>query len=182
MMALLHFKLQNTEHRTSNTVIVRHSTYFRSFITIALMLHGFIARNLTAAPVNEPRDANIAVAIRALMTAQEAAWNRGDIDGFMNGYARVRATVFVSGDTVTRGWQTVRDRYKNKYASAAQMGRLSFSDVEISELCSDTAIVLGRWQLKRKGDHPRGRFTLLFRHRPEGWRIVQDHTSAAAPP
>src|SRR2546427_669635 len=101
---LLHFKLQN-KRRTSNKLIVRPSTYFRSFITIALMLPGFIARNVTAAPMNEPRDANIATAIRAVMTAQEAAWNRGDIDGFMNGYARSRATVFVSGDTVTRGWQ-----------------------------------------------------------------------------
>jgi hypothetical protein len=67
------------------------------------MLPWYIARNLTAAPVNEPRDANIAAAIRAVMTAQEAAWNRGDIDGFMNGYARSQATVFVSSDTMTRG-------------------------------------------------------------------------------
>jgi ketosteroid isomerase-like protein len=145
------------------------------------MLSGFIARNLTAAPVNEARDASIAAEIRTIMKAQEAAWNRGDIDGFMNGYARSQTTVFVSGDTVTRGWQTVRNRYKTKYGSAAQMGQLNFSDVEITPLCSDAAIVLGRWQLKRKGDHPRGRFTLLFRHGPEGWRIVQDHTSAAAP-
>ena len=39
--------------------------------------------------------------IRAVMSAQETAWNRSDIDGFMNGYARTRDTVFVSGDTLT---------------------------------------------------------------------------------
>jgi ketosteroid isomerase-like protein len=121
-------------------------------------------------------------AIRAVMSAQEAAWNRGNVDAFMNGYARSAATVFLSGDTATRGWQTVRDRYKKKYATAQQMGRPRFSDLETTLLCSDSAIVLGRWQLRRKTDQPHGRFTLLFRRTAEGWRIVHDHTSAAAPP
>ena len=88
--------------------------------------------------------------IRAVMVAQEAAWNRGDVDGFMNGYARSRTTVFVSGDTVTRGWQTVRDRYKKKYATAEQMGRLTFSDLEITPLGPDAAVVLGPLGVKTK--------------------------------
>ena len=61
------------------------------------------------------------------------------------------------------------------------MGRLRFSDLEITLLSADTAVVLGRWELKRANDHPHGRFTLLFRHFPDGWRIVHDHTSAATP-
>ncbi len=127
----------------------------------------------------EAHDKKGSADIRTVMLAQEAAWNRGDIDGFMNGYARSRTTVFVSGDTITRGWQIVRDRYKKKYATAEQMGRLTFSDLEITPLSEDAAVVLGRWELKRKSDHPHGRFTLIFRRAPEGWRIVHDHTSAA---
>ncbi len=119
----------------------------------------------------------LATDIRAVMDAQEAAWNRGDIDGFMSGYARSRTTVFVSGDTITRGWQTVRDRYKKKYATTKQMGGLTFSDLEITVLGSDSAVVLGRWELKRKSDRPHGRFTLVFRRTRDGWRIVHDHTS-----
>ena len=111
------------------------------------------------------------------MAAQEAAWNRGDVDGFMDGYERSRTTVFVSGDTVTHGWKTVRDRYKKKYATAERMGHLTFSDLEITTLGPDAAVVLGRWKLQRKSDQPHGRFTLLFRRTPEGWRIVHDHTS-----
>jgi beta-aspartyl-peptidase (threonine type) len=111
------------------------------------------------------------------MVAQEAAWNRGDVDGFMKGYAHSRTTVFISGDSVTRGWETVRNRYKKKYATGEQMGRLAFSDLEIKALGPDAALVLGRWELKRKSDHPHGRFTLLFRRTPDGWRIVHDHTS-----
>jgi ketosteroid isomerase-like protein len=115
------------------------------------------------------------------MDEQQAAWNRGDLDGFMQGYARSGETVFVSGDTVTRGWQTVLDRYKKKYANADQMGQLRFSDVEVTLLSADAAVALGRWELKRNDDHPHGRFTLIFRHLRDGWRIVHDHTSAATP-
>jgi ketosteroid isomerase-like protein len=118
-----------------------------------------------------------AAEIRAVMAAQVAAWNRGDIDGFMQGYARSDATEFVSGDKVTRGWQTVRDRYRKKYGSREKMGRLTFSDITITPLAADAAIVLGRWQLVRRGDKPHGVFTLLFRRTPAGWRIVHDHTS-----
>jgi ketosteroid isomerase-like protein len=117
--------------------------------------------------------------IREILHAQQQAWNRGDIDGFMNGYARSRSTIFVSEDTVTRGWQTVRDRYKKKYSDREKMGTLMFSDLEITRLGSNAAIVVGRWQLKRKIDKPHGRFTLVFRRLAEGWRIVHDHTSAA---
>ena len=116
-----------------------------------------------------------------ILHAQQRAWNRGDIDGFMNGYARSRSTIFVSEDTVTRGWQTVRNRYKKKYSDREKMGTLTFSDLEITPLGPSAAIVIGRWQLKRKIDKPHGRFTLVFRHLTEGWRIVHDHTSAAAP-
>src|SRR6266567_411750 len=116
-----------------------------------------------------------------ILYAQQRAWNRGDIDGFMNEYARSRSTIFVSEDTVTRGWQTVRSRYKKKYSDREKIGTLTFSDLEITSLGPSAAIVIGRWQLKRKIDKPHGRFTLVFRHLTEGWRIVHDHTSAAAP-
>ena len=72
-----------------------------------------------------------------MLDAQVAAWNRGDIDGFMSGYRRSDDTTFVSGDTVTRGWQTVRDRYAKKYDSRAKMGTLTFSGLTITPLSPD---------------------------------------------
>ena len=117
--------------------------------------------------------------IRAVVQAQQEAWNRGDIDGFMNGYWRSEKTVFVSGDEVTRGWQKVLDRYKAKYSDRAKMGTLTFSNLEITPLSDDSAVALGSWQLKRATDEPHGRFTLIFRRLPDGWKIVHDHTSAA---
>ncbi len=122
----------------------------------------------------------IVAQIRNVIQAQQAAWNRGDIDAFMNGYARSRLTIFVSEAKVTRGWQTVRDRYRKKYSDRARMGALTFSDLEITPLSNDSAVVLGRWKLKRAQDQPHGYFTLIFRKTNDGWRIVHDHTSAAS--
>jgi beta-aspartyl-peptidase (threonine type) len=133
--------------------------------------------------------------VENVIRAQQDAWNRGDIEAFMNGYWKSDETVFVSGDDVTRGWQKVLDRYKNKYSDRAKMGSLTFSDLEIKELSDDSAVVLGSWRLERATDppsqsaspartsgatsEPHGRFTLIFRRFPDGWKIVHDHTSAA---
>ena len=96
----------------------------------------------------------IAADIRALMDKQVAAWNAGDIDGFMNGYWRSEKLVFISGDKVTRGWQPTLDNYKKGYDSRAKMGVLTFSDVEVSVLSDDAAVVLGSWVLAREKDNP----------------------------
>ena len=117
-------------------------------------------------------------AIRAVIEAQRDAWNKGDIEGYMDGYDRSDNTVFVSGDTVTHGWKTVLERYKKGYDTREKMGQLTFSDLEFTVLSKDAAVVVGRWLLKRSKDEPHGRFTLIFKRRKQGWRIIQDHTSS----
>ena len=117
--------------------------------------------------------------IQSVLHDQQDAWNRGDVEAFMNGYAHSPSTVFISEDTVTRGWETVRERYRKKYSDRASMGRLTFSDLQITPLSPDAAVVLGHWELERAEDRPHGRFTLIFKRLPQGWRIVHDHTSAA---
>jgi ketosteroid isomerase-like protein len=150
--------------------------FLRRLIVTGLVA-GLTGGALFAAPAIPQRSIEDDAAIRAVLSGQVAAWNRGDVDGFMNGYARSGATEFISGDKLTRGWQTVRDRYRKKYDSREKMGTLHFSELKITRLSSDAALVIGRWTLIRKSDKPHGRFTLLFRRRPEGWRIVHDHTS-----
>jgi ketosteroid isomerase-like protein len=124
-------------------------------------------------------------AIRAVLDAQAAAWNRGDVAEYMDGYDRSPNTEFVSGDTITRGWQQVLDRYKQRYNTPEKMGFLTFSDLKITILSKDAAMALGRWRLQRlvspslRTDEPHGTFTLLFRKTRVGWRIVHDHTSSA---
>ena len=115
--------------------------------------------------------------IIAVMDAQTAAWNRGDVDGFMRGYWNSSELVFASGANVTRGWQPTLDRYKKNYDSREKMGTLTFSDLEINVISKDAAVVLGSWSLARANDNPKGKFTLIFRKLSDGWRIVHDHTS-----
>lgn len=148
----------------------------------ALLLVAIIPLSVLAQSAAKPRKAEdrIIAAIHAVIYAQRDGWNRGDVEGYMAGYARSKDTVLVSGDNVTRGWQTVLDRYKKNYNSREKMGTLTFSDLETTLIGTDAAIVLGRWHLQRAGDEPHGRFTLIFRKTKQGWKIVHDHTSSAS--
>jgi ketosteroid isomerase-like protein len=155
-------------------LIRRSSLGIRRALTIIFCTS--VAAIVSAAPTQSQ---NATAQIRSVLRAQQDAWNRGDIDGFMNGYARSASTVFVSEDTIRRGWETVRERYRKRYSDRPKMGTLTFSDLEIMLLSPDAGVVLGRWSLKRANDQPHGRFTLIFKRLPEGWRIVHDHTSSA---
>lgn len=117
--------------------------------------------------------------ILSVIREQEQAWNCGDIEGYMLGYANRPSTSFASGDKLTRGWQETLDRYRQGYDTQEKMGTLEFADLRVELIASDAAIVTGKWALARKQDRPHGLFTLLFRKLNEGWRIVHDHTSAA---
>lgn len=122
-------------------------------------------------------DDQVKSAIRGVMDAQVVAWNDGNIEGFMKGYWNSPELTFVSGTNVTKGWQPTLDRYKKSYDSKAKMGALTFSDLEITVLSKDAAVVLGSWSLQRANDNPHGKFTLTFRKFKENWRIIIDHTS-----
>jgi ketosteroid isomerase-like protein len=116
--------------------------------------------------------------ITALLDAQAAAWNRGDLKTFMQAYAQTDELRFASGGTVTYGWQPTLERYQQRYPDKAAMGTLAFSDLVVTELASDAALVFGRWQLARAADTPHGLFTLTLKKSAAGWRIIFDHTSS----
>ena len=136
----------------------------------------FSIASLTISAQSNAQKVKIADDIRAVMNKQAADWNRGDIDAFMQGYWNSEKLVFV-GSKVTRGWQPTLDNYKKSYPNKEAMGVLTFSDLEISVLSNDAAVVLGSWSLQRAKDNPNGKFTLIFRKFKEGWRIVHDHTT-----
>ncbi len=144
------------------------------------LFFGFLFASLFAT-VNfaqtEQRKMKFAEEIKAVMNEQTAAWNRGDIEGFMQGYWNSPQLVFVSGANVTKGWQPTLDRYKKNYDSRSKMGVLTFSDLSVEVLSKDSAVVLGSWALQREKDNPHGKFTLIFRKFRDGWKIVHDHTS-----
>ncbi len=121
-----------------------------------------------------------AEAIRMVLNKQVEAWNQGRIRAFMEGYAQTDSLRFATGGDVWYGWNRTLQRYQDSFADKGMMGTLSFDELDITLLSSDHALVFGRWALERSAPHANvgGLFTLVFQNRPEGWRIVHDHTSA----
>jgi ketosteroid isomerase-like protein len=119
--------------------------------------------------------------VEHVLRAQQDAWNRHDLDGFMAGYWNSPDLTFFSDARERDSWQTTMDRYRTNYQSAGhEMGKLEFSGLRIEMLGSDAAFVRGAWHLTTSdGKNPHGLFTLIFRKFPEGWKIIHDHTSAA---
>ena len=115
--------------------------------------------------------------ITAVLTAQQAAWNRGDVDAFIVGYWESPELTFSGSGGVARGFEGVRARYKKNYPDKAAMGELAFSDLEFHFLGPDAALVLGKWHLKRENGDVGGVFSLVWQRFSDGWKIIHDHTS-----
>jgi ketosteroid isomerase-like protein len=117
--------------------------------------------------------------VRSVLDSQQAAWNGGDVEGFMSGYYASDSTTFV-GATITRGYRQVLENYHRRYPSKEKMGHLTFSAIQVMPLGAEYASVVGKWHLDRSveaGGEVGGFFTLLFRKTDNGWKIILDHTS-----
>ena len=119
-----------------------------------------------------------AQSIRAVLSAQQTAWNRGDIPAFLAGYWNSPELTFAGSDGIVRGYEGLLARYRKSYPDRQTMGALDFSGLEIRSLGPTAALVLGRWHLNRQAGDVGGVFSLVFQRFPDGWRIVHDHTSA----
>lgn len=149
---------------------------------IAAALSGalFLVLAACATPgISPAQEASEEAAILSLLQAQDVAWNKGDIEGFMAGYWRAPGLRFASGGNITRGWDQTLARYKARYGTGAEMGTLTTSDHEIELLSPDAAIAHGKWQLDWQGKQPWGLYTLVLRKVDGEWRIVSDTTTAA---
>ncbi|MFO0801107.1 MAG: nuclear transport factor 2 family protein [Gemmataceae bacterium] len=117
-------------------------------------------------------------AVRKVLTDQVAAWNKGDLAGFMSGYWNDERMTYISGAKSVRGWKALHDRYRTAYqGEGKEMGKLSFSDLDSEAVGNGAVLVRGRWEVNVGKDAVGGWFTLLFRKLPEGWKITHDHTS-----
>ncbi|WPU95138.1 DUF4440 domain-containing protein [Mucilaginibacter sabulilitoris] len=116
-------------------------------------------------------------AILKVMHDQELAWNRGDINSFMQTYWKSDSLLFVGKTGPVFGWQTTLNNYKKRYPDKAAMGQLKFTILQVKVLDATNAFLYGGWQLKRAKDAPGGYYTLWFRKIKGEWKIVCDHTS-----
>jgi beta-aspartyl-peptidase (threonine type) len=116
-------------------------------------------------------------AVRALLDAQTAAWNRHDLDGFLAGYRRDEHVVFTTPEGSSRGFEELEQRYRKSYNTPEKFGVLAFGDLAFESIDSTSVIARGAWRLSRANDSPHGRFVLVVCRLPEGWRIVSDFTT-----
>jgi len=118
--------------------------------------------------------------VRAVLDAQVAGWNRGDLAAFLATYRHSEDLTFFSGGTVTKGFAAIEARYKTRYGNSKEtMGQLKFEDIEVIVAGPDAAFARGRYRLQMKDASPTGLFTLLLRKSGGKWEIVHDHTSTA---
>ncbi|MEN8376784.1 MAG: nuclear transport factor 2 family protein [Gemmatimonadota bacterium] len=124
-----------------------------------------------------------AAEIEATLSASAEAWNRKELDGFMEPYLRSPDLTFSGSGGVRRGFQSVMQRYRTSYFEAdVPLPGLRFTDLETFDLGRDHALMLGRYILLDPESDEQidtGYFSLVWVRTRAGWRILHDHTSAA---
>jgi ketosteroid isomerase-like protein len=149
--------------------IVRFSAYFAGILILVAYVSG------TTTPGTQAT-----VDVRDLLDKQVAAWNRGDLDGYMAGYWNSNELTFYSNAKETFTWQGTLEHYRERYKQSKNgMGKLSLS-VQLEQLDEHVVLGKGEWRLSMPdGTHPHGLTTVVARKLPEGWRIVHDHSSSS---
>lgn len=115
--------------------------------------------------------------IRMKMERQELAWNKGDLEGFMEHYWHSDSLKFIGKSGLKYGWQTTLDNYRKSYPDKGAMGRLEFNIKSIEQVGNKSAFVIGEWHLYRSKDTLGGYYTLLWKYINGQWVIVADHSS-----
>ena len=123
------------------------------------------------------QDSNEINAIKKLLTTQQACWNNGDIDGFMQGYWNSEELIFTSAThKPAYGWKNTLERYKKSYPTKASMGEFRFEILDTELTSKETATLKGKWELIRMNDNPNGLFWLDLEKIDENWLITKDST------
>ncbi len=131
-------------------------------------------------PPSAEQAAAVRTAVEAVLRAQADAWNRGEVDAFVDHYWHSPDVTFSSSGATTRGWEATVNRYRERYPTREKMGEISFDNLEITPLGADAALVLGQWRLDRDAEPVSGNFSIVFRNLDGRWVIVHDHTSQQA--
>jgi len=115
--------------------------------------------------------------VRDVLTKQNAAWNRGDVDAFMVGYWENDSLMFIGKSGVTYGYKNTLANYKRNYPDTTVMGKLTFTLIQVKQLSQEYFHVTGKYYLTRTIGDASGHFTLMFRKINGKWVIISDHSS-----
>lgn len=116
--------------------------------------------------------------VKALLFRQQADWNKGAIDDFMNGYWESDKLKFVGATGITYGYDATLKNYHKRYPNRDAMGQLTFGVKSVEKLSRKVIMLVGTWDLDRKSGPIGGYFTLMFKKIKGKWVIISDHTSS----
>ena len=159
--------------------MMKKSLFLRGWAVLLAGLSGCIVQVKSFHTEMDWAPIDTAGRIQNILGRQADDWNRGDIESFMQAYWKSPDLTFSSVGRITRGWHQTLENYHKRYPSRKAMGHLDFSDLEITPMGDDAALVLGRWHVEREKPIG-GAFTLIFRRFRGRWVIVHDHTSVDA--
>ncbi len=149
----------------------------RCCVSAVMLMMSMLLAPLTASAQGASEEA----AIRAVLTTQQAAWNKGDLDTFVTTYKNSPGILFI-GSKISKGYAAMVARYHEAYPTKEKMGELTFSEVEVQPLGPGFATATGRFHLKRTaagGGDSGGSWMLVFEKTAQGWKIVRDVTIPA---
>lgn len=115
--------------------------------------------------------------ILSILEQQVAAWNKGNIEAFMQGYWNNDSLKFIGSTGITYGYNQTIERYKKSYPNTSQMGTLNFNILSIEKLSDEYYFVIGKWAIKRASGDISGHFSLVLRKINGVWKIIADHSS-----
>ena len=118
-----------------------------------------------------------------MLDQSAAAWNRGDLDSFMQFYAPGEGTTFVGRRGIVRGPAEIRAGYAARFTPGAARGTLHFEQLEVDRLAPDVANVIAYYVLTQRtaagtdSTVARGPTSLVVRKLGGAWKIIHDHSS-----
>lgn len=130
---------------------------------------------------NNPSDFKSAVFFDSMMQVQANAWNKGDLDGFMELYNDADSMLFITKRKTTFGKKALYDSYSQSYWKNAQdRGVLNFEIHNSIPLDYQGMVYLvhGKWGLQLSDTAQEGKFSLVFKcmDKKVDWKIIADHT------
>jgi uncharacterized protein (TIGR02246 family) len=109
------------------------------------------------------------------------AWNRHDIDGYLDGFLHSDdVVVVVEGETV-RGWDLLSRAYHSGYPNPEEMGTLTIDRVQVQMLAPDLGFVLSSYTVSFPKKREFGTDTIIMKKVSDGWRELISHTSFVEP-
>ena len=113
-------------------------------------------------------------AILAVLKMQQDAWNKGDLEGFMQGYIKSDSLKFYGSRGLTNGWQNTLDNYKKGYPTKEHTGNLTFTIDALTKIEEGSYYMMGQFHLVRDAGNANGVFLIIFRKIEGEWKIIAD--------